>query len=79
MSSPLSVPSGASFVGSMRRVCGYKNFSRAWVDGPSNQKTSNITDHAKSELHKTAMMCFRAPLGSYAFFGPALTTDQRGK
>ena len=26
------------------RMCGFKNFSRAWIDGSSNHKTSNITD-----------------------------------
>jgi len=28
------------------RMCGPKNFSRAWIDGSSNHKMSNITDHA---------------------------------
>ena len=41
------------------RICGPKNFSRAWIDGSSNHKTSNITDHANSEQHKSAMMYFR--------------------
>ena len=41
------------------RVCGLKNFSRAWIDGSSNHKTSNITDHASSEPHKAAMVYFR--------------------
>ena len=30
------------------RICGLKNFSRAWIDGSSNHRTSNITDHANS-------------------------------
>jgi len=29
-----------------------RNFSRAWIDGSSNHKTSNITDHTNSEPHK---------------------------
>lgn len=37
------------------RIGGHKNFSRAWIDGSSNHKTSNIKDHAKSEQHKAAM------------------------
>ena len=41
------------------RICGHKNFSQAWIDGSSNHKTSNITDHANSEPHKAAMMYFR--------------------
>ena len=40
------------------RINGLKNFSRAWIDGSSNHKTSNITDHAKSEPHKAAMIQF---------------------
>ena len=39
------------------RICGLKNVSRAWIDGSSNHKTSNITDHASSEPHKAAMIC----------------------
>ena len=31
------------------RICGLKNFSRAWINGSSNHKMSNITDHANSE------------------------------
>ena len=41
------------------KICGIKNFSKAWIEGSSNHKTSNITDHAKSEPHKTVMMYFR--------------------
>ena len=42
-----------------KRICGHKNFSRAWIDGSSNHKTSNIADHADSEPHKAAMMYLR--------------------
>ena len=56
------------------KICGHKNFSRAWIDGSSNHKTSNITDHATSEPHKSAMMYLRKeqaksrnePLTSYS-------------
>ena len=41
------------------RICGHENFSWAWIDGSSNHKTSNITEHANSEPHKAAMMYFR--------------------
>lgn len=41
------------------RICGIKNFSRAWIDGSTNHKTSNITDHANSEQHKVATMEYR--------------------
>ena len=41
------------------RICGIRSFSRAWIEGSANHKTSNITDHANSEPHKAAMMHFR--------------------
>ena len=41
------------------QICGQKNFSRAWIDGSTNHKTSNITDHSTSEQHKSAMMHLR--------------------
>ena len=36
-------------------ITGLKNFSNAWIKGSTNQKTSNVVDHAKSEQHATAM------------------------
>ena len=50
-----------------------KNFSRAWIDGSTNQKTSNVVDHASSEQHKAVMALLRQeqaknanePLNSY--------------
>ena len=55
-------------------ITGIKNFSRAWIVGSSNQKTSNIVDHATSEQHHAAMTRVRAdtarashlPLTSYS-------------
>ena len=38
-----------------RRIDSKKNFSRAWIDGSTNHKTSNVVDHASSEQHKAAM------------------------
>ena len=32
-----------------------KNFSSAWIKGSTNQKTSNVVDHATSEQHTIAM------------------------
>ena len=37
------------------RLSRKKNFSKAWIDGSTNHRTSNITDHACSEQHKSAM------------------------
>ena len=34
-----------------------KNFSMDWINGSTNQRTSNVTDHATSEQHLTAMTC----------------------
>ena len=36
------------------RIRGMKNFSKSWIDGSTNHKTSNILDHASSEQHKAA-------------------------
>ena len=41
------------------RICGQKNFSKAWIDGSTNHKTSNLTDHTCSEQHKSSMALFR--------------------
>ena len=37
----------------------HKNFSRAWIDGSDNHKTSNILGHSTNERHKSAMMPLR--------------------
>ena len=36
-----------------------KNFSEAWIYGSDNHRVSNITDHAKSTQHNTAMFRLR--------------------
>ena len=36
-----------------------KNFSRSWIVGSTNQRFSNITDHANTEQHKAAMTRYR--------------------
>ena len=38
-----------------RQLTGRKNFFKAWIDGSSNHKTSNIIDHATSEQHKSGI------------------------
>ena len=38
-----------------RSITSMKNFSRAWIVGSTNQKTSNIIDHATCEQHRCAM------------------------
>ena len=55
-------------------ITGMKNFSIAWIKGSTNQKTSNVMDHATSEQHTTAMARMQAdnakaskvPLAHYA-------------
>ena len=37
------------------RICTKKNFSKAWIEGSTNYRASNVTDHACSEQHKSAM------------------------
>ena len=32
-----------------------KNFRRDWIDGSTNQRTSNLMDHATSDVHKASM------------------------
>ena len=41
-------------------ITGLKNFSNAWIKGSTNQKTSNVVEHAKSEQHATAMARMQA-------------------
>ena len=31
------------------KICGMKHFLRAWITGSSNQNTSNIVDHTKTQ------------------------------
>ena len=37
-------------------ICGLKHFSRAWIEGSTNQRTSNVLDHATSNQHEAAMV-----------------------
>ena len=36
-----------------------KNFRRDWIVGSTNQRTSNLIDHATSEVHKASMLKLR--------------------
>ena len=42
------------------KICSRKNYSHAWVSGSTNQRTSNILDHANCDQHKAAMSYLRA-------------------
>ena len=62
-------------------IRGLKNFSRAWLEGSGNHKTSSIVDHATSEQHKVAMMRLRRdqakesePIVSYSPIARSLMT-----
>ena len=44
---------------SMKRKLTASKTLRAWIDGSTNHKTSNIVDHASSDQHKMAMMQLR--------------------
>ncbi|KAL5491664.1 hypothetical protein EMCRGX_G016996, partial [Ephydatia muelleri] len=37
-----------------------KNFTTTWITGSTNQKVSNVVDHASSDVHRAAMMRLRA-------------------
>ena len=42
-----------------RKICSNKNFSRVWINGSGNHRTSNVIDHATSSQHKAAMKCLK--------------------
>ena len=39
-----------------RNISGQKNFSRAWIEGSTSQRTSNVLDHATSNQPEAAMV-----------------------
>ena len=69
-----------------RSITGIKNFSRSWIVGSTNQKTSNLVDHAKSEQHRAAMSRMYAesakasklPVTSYSPIARSLLTIDEG-
>ena len=42
-----------------RKICSHKNFSKVWINGSGNHRTSNVIDHATSSQHKAAMECLK--------------------
>ena len=61
-----------------KRLTGLRNFSRVWITGSNNHKTSNIIDHAKSEQHHAAMIqaakASHQPITSYSPLARSFTT-----
>ena len=51
-----------------------KNFSRGWTSRSTNQKVSNVLDHATSEVHKAAMARLQADRTKASGGGAALTS-----
>ena len=41
-------------------IAGMKHFSRVWITGSTNHKTSSVVDHATGEQHRAAMTGVRA-------------------
>lgn len=41
------------------QVRSHKNFRKDWIEGSTNQRTSNLIDHATSDVHKAAMAKMR--------------------
>ena len=41
------------------RICGMRNYSQTWISGSTNQKTSNILDHARSDQQSSSMAFMR--------------------
>ena len=67
-----------------RSITGIKKFS--WIVGSTNQKTSNLVDHAKSEQHRAAMSrmqgesakASKLPVTSYSPIALSLLTIDEG-
>ena len=41
------------------KICSFKNFSKSWIEGSGNHRTSNVVDHATSGQHSAAMNFLR--------------------
>ena len=67
------------------KIVGMRNLSHAWITGTTNQRTSNVPDHYKSEQHTNAMCSMRAsqakankqPIESYAPIARLLLMDDQ--
>jgi len=46
------------------KIIGMKNYSSAWINGSSNDKTSRVVDHANSYQHRAAMNHVRKASGT---------------
>ena len=42
------------------KIQSLRNFSAVWIQGSTNLKMSSVTDHAKSDQHRTAMEHLRS-------------------
>ena len=56
-------------------LVGHRNFSKAWIDGTTNHKTSSLMEHTTSQQHADAMVRFNKERGlanneSIASFSP---------
>ena len=56
------------------KLVSLKNFRRDWIDGCTNHSKSCLTDHAKSDIHKTAMMHWKTTLAKRAGESHVATT-----
>ena len=62
-----------------------KNFSCSWIVDSTNQRISNITDHAKTEQHKAAMSHYQieksksacVPITTYSSITRSLLTMEK--
>ena len=52
------------------KICSQKNFSKAWLEGSANHKTSSLIDHATSYQHEAAMVLFKKDM-NVSGFSPA--------
>ncbi|KAL5506170.1 hypothetical protein EMCRGX_G007757 [Ephydatia muelleri] len=66
------------------KICSMKSYSDAWISGSTNQRTTNVLEHAASDQHKAAMTCLRTlhakaknePVVNYAPIASCLMTMQ---
>ena len=75
---------GVRYVANLKQGYAVQKTSQeyAWIDGSSNQKSSNVMDHASSDQHKAAMMKLREdqakthyqPVSSYSTIAKAMST-----
>ena len=59
------------------RITGMKSFSKAWINGSCNQKTSNIVDHAMLRVRADAAKASNQPLITYSPIARSLLVMDR--